>query len=379
MSNQIVSDNCPICLEEIVDCGRNMIATECGHKFHYTCLIKHTGKGCPCCRAVLPSSSVATVDVSSVLTPLQNHQRNLAAAMERHQNAILRFQTLTALSERVQVSAATMERVRQVSAGATEQELQNRLTEILTDERLAGRRHTPQPLATEQRRPQSLTELNNLTVTIVDLTDQVEQEIPIPIVAQEQEEEQAVHVDRFEVPVIDPLMNPRDRIRDIAVEIARVNGQLMGYYERVCGKYKFSYNSADEVADIISLAVKNDAPAFRKQCAADGFIIYNGHYKNRSRRSAGIKAERAFKKMVKTREMVQRTSERVSAAATRALGVVSNREFKQSSAVFERAVAKFASYHESGLWNVTNTEQELTSYKSAKNEFVNIIANYANL
>lgn len=45
---------CPICYEEI---GlTNNINTECGHKFHASCLMKnviHNGFNCPCCRTVM--------------------------------------------------------------------------------------------------------------------------------------------------------------------------------------------------------------------------------------------------------------------------------------------------------------------------------------
>ena len=44
-------DNCPICFEPIEN--TNNITTECGHKFHATCLLQNVslnGYNCPCCR-----------------------------------------------------------------------------------------------------------------------------------------------------------------------------------------------------------------------------------------------------------------------------------------------------------------------------------------
>ena len=45
---------CPICFDSIGE--KNSITTECGHKFHASCLmtnISRNGFGCPCCRAVM--------------------------------------------------------------------------------------------------------------------------------------------------------------------------------------------------------------------------------------------------------------------------------------------------------------------------------------
>lgn len=302
MSNQIVSEveveDCPICMEAI-NYGRNMIVTECGHNFHYTCLTKHTGNGCPCCRSVLPSRQVVVpVEVTDL-------------------------------------TAEELERVRQERVRQREQE------------RVRENRER-------------------------------EHQLFMTALAQERAAEDAIRiVDRFVVPDIVPFVAPRDRIRDIVAKIDRAGGQLMRYYELICGAVGepiFKYNSSDEIADIISSVVETDAPAFRKQRAALAFKRCCKSYVNQSRKSAGIKAERASKMAVKSREMVLRASERVSEAATRTLAATSTREFNQASAVFDRAVAKFASYHESGLANVINAEQELTSYQTAKNEFVDVMS-----
>jgi hypothetical protein len=49
MSN---NNECPICMETI-DSNKNIIITDCGHKFHCKCMmenIRHNGFGCPYCR-----------------------------------------------------------------------------------------------------------------------------------------------------------------------------------------------------------------------------------------------------------------------------------------------------------------------------------------
>ena len=45
---------CPICYDIIEE--KNNITTECGHKFHASCLmnnITRNGFGCPCCRLIM--------------------------------------------------------------------------------------------------------------------------------------------------------------------------------------------------------------------------------------------------------------------------------------------------------------------------------------
>ncbi len=75
MSKQIAYEatECPICFDEFVgEC--NKIVTECGHKFHYTCLTKYTetntGTGCPSCRAKLPFASATHAPIiAPVIAP----------------------------------------------------------------------------------------------------------------------------------------------------------------------------------------------------------------------------------------------------------------------------------------------------------------------
>jgi len=50
-------EECPICFDAIVE--KNNITTECGHKFHASCLmtnISQNGFSCPCCRALMATT-----------------------------------------------------------------------------------------------------------------------------------------------------------------------------------------------------------------------------------------------------------------------------------------------------------------------------------
>lgn len=54
MSFNLEQVECPICFDQIGE--KNNITTECGHKFHASCLmtnITRNGFGCPCCRSVM--------------------------------------------------------------------------------------------------------------------------------------------------------------------------------------------------------------------------------------------------------------------------------------------------------------------------------------
>jgi hypothetical protein len=49
------TDECPICMEGI-DATKNCLTTECGHRFHTSCLMTNVatnGFGCPNCRATM--------------------------------------------------------------------------------------------------------------------------------------------------------------------------------------------------------------------------------------------------------------------------------------------------------------------------------------
>jgi len=51
-SSEIVAVECPICFDDI-DTNKNCAVTECGHKFHASCLLRsvaHSNFACPCCR-----------------------------------------------------------------------------------------------------------------------------------------------------------------------------------------------------------------------------------------------------------------------------------------------------------------------------------------
>lgn len=56
---------CPICFDTIGD--KNNITTECGHKFHASCImtnITRNGFTCPCCRSVMAEEEVLSDDES---------------------------------------------------------------------------------------------------------------------------------------------------------------------------------------------------------------------------------------------------------------------------------------------------------------------------
>jgi hypothetical protein len=52
MSSIQMMNECPICFDDI-DTNKNCVITECGHKFHASCLLRSVAFGnfdCPCCR-----------------------------------------------------------------------------------------------------------------------------------------------------------------------------------------------------------------------------------------------------------------------------------------------------------------------------------------
>lgn len=58
-----MSDDCPICFEEIEDTN-NVVITICRHKFHSTCLFRSVQSGgyrCPNCRGSLLSGPIASL------------------------------------------------------------------------------------------------------------------------------------------------------------------------------------------------------------------------------------------------------------------------------------------------------------------------------
>ena len=55
MSDKVISNECPICMDTIEGLN-NRVVTECGHAFHCSCLMKnaaHNGFGCPYCRMMM--------------------------------------------------------------------------------------------------------------------------------------------------------------------------------------------------------------------------------------------------------------------------------------------------------------------------------------
>ncbi len=54
MSETFINIECPICLDDI-ELTKNCITTECGHRFHCSCFMRHSainGFNCPYCRAI---------------------------------------------------------------------------------------------------------------------------------------------------------------------------------------------------------------------------------------------------------------------------------------------------------------------------------------
>jgi hypothetical protein len=65
--NSVENNNeCPICFDVIGD--NNNIITECGHKFHASCIMRNVsmnGFGCPCCRSVMADEPESDDDDST--------------------------------------------------------------------------------------------------------------------------------------------------------------------------------------------------------------------------------------------------------------------------------------------------------------------------
>jgi len=60
MNTETIIDECPICLDDI-DTTKNFIITECGHKFHCSCFMRHSaiqGFNCPYCRSITAEQTV---------------------------------------------------------------------------------------------------------------------------------------------------------------------------------------------------------------------------------------------------------------------------------------------------------------------------------
>lgn len=55
----IIVNECPICMDDIM-ADQNCTITECGHRFHTSCLmtsVAHIGFGCPYCRTVMAEAA----------------------------------------------------------------------------------------------------------------------------------------------------------------------------------------------------------------------------------------------------------------------------------------------------------------------------------
>lgn len=73
MSNNF---ECPICMDDI-DINKNCISTECGHRFHASCLMKsiaHNGFGCPYCRTAMAEEPADDVEDETIYSELTNEE-----------------------------------------------------------------------------------------------------------------------------------------------------------------------------------------------------------------------------------------------------------------------------------------------------------------
>ena len=90
--------DCPICFDPIGE--KNNITTECGHKFHASCLmtnISRNGFGCPCCRAVMAEEPDDSDDDSSL--PLSDDETEIDEIFADNDDALRGLRLLTNLLE----------------------------------------------------------------------------------------------------------------------------------------------------------------------------------------------------------------------------------------------------------------------------------------
>ena len=91
--------DCPICFDSIGE--KNNITTECGHKFHASCLmtnISRNGFGCPCCRAVMAEEPDDDSDDDSSL-PLSDDETEIEEIFADNDDALRGLRLLTNLLE----------------------------------------------------------------------------------------------------------------------------------------------------------------------------------------------------------------------------------------------------------------------------------------
>lgn len=63
-------NSCPICMD-VMDTTKNCIITECGHRFHASCLMQnvvHNGFGCPYCRTAMANDDDDSTESTEIVS-----------------------------------------------------------------------------------------------------------------------------------------------------------------------------------------------------------------------------------------------------------------------------------------------------------------------
>jgi hypothetical protein len=85
MSFNNEQSECPICFDIIGE--KNNIITECGHKFHASCLMTNVslnGFSCPCCRSVMAESNDSETEYTEDDTDSENTDDETATLLDDH-------------------------------------------------------------------------------------------------------------------------------------------------------------------------------------------------------------------------------------------------------------------------------------------------------
>jgi len=78
------NNNCPICFNDIID-NINIVVTECGHKFHISCLLKNisiNGFNCPCCRNLMVDNNVENYDIINDNNNIDDYEESDSSYVE---------------------------------------------------------------------------------------------------------------------------------------------------------------------------------------------------------------------------------------------------------------------------------------------------------
>jgi len=85
------NSECPICFDDIGD--NNNITTECGHKFHASCIMKNVsrnGFNCPCCRSVMADEPVSDDDSTEYEDEDDDESTIISANLEPDNDYVMR-------------------------------------------------------------------------------------------------------------------------------------------------------------------------------------------------------------------------------------------------------------------------------------------------